>query len=156
MSDPLSKFRGDAAAKPQARVTGETGNRKKAYEPFDTSGKPCSYTEIRCILQPSQAPQSRFLMAVVFSADYDDAFSLIYSFMAVEVRGNNLKEIRRAIQNGRCEFIQEYHEEEFVKPPKNLPVIESIKFITGEKLDDILTAYKLDFIHIKQQKRASG
>lgn len=62
--------------------------------------------------------------------------------MAVEVRGRNLREIRRAIQSGRCEFIQEFQENEFVKPPKNDPVIESIKFITGEKLDDILSSYK--------------
>jgi hypothetical protein len=93
-------------------------------------------------MQPSQSPQSRFFMAVIFSADYDDAFTLIYSFMAVEIKGRNLKEVRRAIQNGRCEFIQEYHENEFVKPPKGVPMIESVKFITGEKLDDILSTYK--------------
>ncbi len=94
------------------------------------------------MLQPSQSPQSRFLMATVFSADYDEVFTLIYSFMAVEVRGRNLKDIRRAIQNGRCEFIQEYHENEFQKPGKDAPVIESIHFITGEKLDDILASHK--------------
>lgn len=98
--------------------------------------------EIRCILQPSQAPQSRFLMATIFSADFDETLTLIYSYMAVEVRGRNLKEARRAIQNGRCEFIQEYHENEFLPPGKDAPVIESIRFIMGEKLDDILTSYK--------------
>lgn len=98
--------------------------------------------EIRCVMQPSQSPQSRFFMAAVFSADYDETVTLIYSFMAVEIRGRNLKEVRRAIQNNRCEFIQEYHEREFLPPGKNEPVIESIKFITGEKLDDILTSHK--------------
>lgn len=62
--------------------------------------------------------------------------------MAVEVRGRNLREVRRAIQLGRCEFIQQYHENAFTKPSKNDPVIESINFITGEKLDDILSMYK--------------
>ncbi|HEX6479363.1 MAG TPA: hypothetical protein VF043_11005 [Ktedonobacteraceae bacterium] len=94
------------------------------------------------MLQPSQSPQSRFFMAAVFSADYDDAFTLLYSFMAVEVKGRNLKEVRRAIQVGRCEFIQEYNENEFLKPGKDSPVIESIRFITGEKLDDILSTHK--------------
>jgi hypothetical protein len=93
-------------------------------------------------MQPSQAPQSRFLMAVVFSADYDEAFSLIYSFMAVEVKGKNLNQVRRAIQNGKCEFIQEYHENEFDKPAKNDPVIEAINFITGERLDYILASHR--------------
>ncbi len=81
-------------------------------------------------------------MAAIFSADYDENFTLIYSFMAVEVRGKNLKEVRRAIQNGRCEFIQEYHENEFQPPRPGQPVIESIHFITGEKLDDILASHK--------------
>lgn len=98
--------------------------------------------EIRCVTQPSQSPQSRFFMAAIFSSDYDNVFTMIYSFMAVEVRGRNLKEVRRAIQNNRCEFIQEYHENEFQKPDKNAPVIESIRFITGEKLDDILASHK--------------
>lgn len=80
-------------------------------------------------------------MAAVFSADFDDAFTLIYSFMAVEIKGRNLKEIRRAVQHGRCEFIQEYHQDDFLAPGENEPVIESIRFITGEKLDDILSAY---------------
>jgi len=42
----------------------------------------------------------------------------------------------------RCEFIQQYNENEFLKPGKEAPVIESIRFITGEKLDDILSTYK--------------
>lgn len=142
MNDPLSQFRREPTVKPQGRATGATGNRKKAYEPFDTTGKPCSYTEIRCIMQPSQAPQSRFLMAVVFSADYDEAFTLIYSFLAVEVKGRNLKEVRRAIQSGRCEFIQEYHENEFLPVGQGQPVIEAIRFITGNKLDDILSTFR--------------
>lgn len=81
-------------------------------------------------------------MAAVFSTDYDDAFTLLYSFMAVEVKGRNLKEVRRALQIGRCEFIQEYHENEFQNPGNDAPVIETIKFITGEKLDDILASHK--------------
>ena len=81
-------------------------------------------------------------MAAVFSADVDEAFMVIYSYMTVEIKGQNLREVRRAIQNGRCEFIQEFHENEFVKPSKGEPIIEAIKFITDEKLDDILSSYK--------------
>lgn len=81
-------------------------------------------------------------MAVVFSSDYDEAFTLIYSFMAVEIKGKHLREIRRSIQNSRCEFIQEFHANEFAPLAKGEPVIESIRFITGEKLDDILSTYR--------------
>jgi hypothetical protein len=138
LSDPLAQFRGQGQPKPAHQP--KTG--KRQYEAYDKKGKPCPYTEILCVSQPSQSPQSRFFLAAVFSADFDDAFTLLYSFMAVEVKGRNLKEIRQAVQNGRCEFIQEYNENEFLPPGKGEPVIESIRFIAGEKLEDILSAYK--------------
>jgi hypothetical protein len=139
LNDPLSQFRRKETLPP---ITNTTIPGKRLYEAYDKSGRPCAYTEIRCVMQPSQSPQSRFFMALIFSSDFEDAFTLIYSFMAVEVKGKNLREVRRAIQNGRCEFIQEFHEEEFQAPGKNEPVIDSIKFVAGEKLEDILTAYK--------------
>ncbi len=137
MSDPLGRFRqGQHAAVNQT----ETG--KKPYEAYDKSSKPCPYTEILCVSQPSQSPQARFFLAAVFSADFDEAITLLYSFMAVEIKGRHLKEVRQAIQNGRCGFIQEYDENTFLPPAKNAPVIESIRFIAGEKLDDILSTHK--------------
>jgi hypothetical protein len=134
-NDPLEKFR-----QGQPKTITRTG--KKPYEAYDNKGRLFPYTEILCVSQPSQSPQSRFFLAAVFSADFDDSFTLLYSFMAVEIKGKNLKGARQAIQNGRCEFIQEYDETEFLPPAKGEPVIESIRFIAGEKLDDILSAYR--------------
>lgn len=142
MGDQLSRFRRNETPAKAASSTAANNTGKRPYEAYDTISKTFPYMEIRCLLQPSQSVQSRFLMAVVFSADFDETFTLIYSFMAVEVRGRNLREIRRAIQNGRCEFIQEYHANEFLPPGKDAPVIESIQFIAGEKLDEILTSHK--------------
>jgi hypothetical protein len=115
---------------------------KKIYEAFDKKGCQSPYLEIRCVLKPSQAPQSRHLMDVVYSTDFDNGFTLLYSFMAVEVRGTNLKDVRRAIQYGRCEFIQEFHENEFAHPQQGEPMITSINFITGDKMGDILSTYE--------------
>jgi len=143
MNDPLSQFRREQTTLTTTNnKASKTGTRKKPYEAFDSTGKPSPYTEIRCVLQPSQSPQSRFFMGAVFSIDYNDAFTLIYSFMAVMVKGRNLKEVRRAIQMSCCEFIQEYNENEFLKPGKDTPMIASIQFITDEKLDDILLTHK--------------
>lgn len=142
MSDQLSRFRREAVARPSSPAKESAG--KRIYEAFDTTGKPSPYTEIRCIMQPSQSLQGRFLTAVIFSADFDNAFTLLYSFIAVEVKGRNLREVRRAIQSGRCEFIQEYHENEFQEANKTTPIIETIKFITGERLDDILASHKAE------------
>jgi hypothetical protein len=146
MSDPLSQYRkAQPAAPPRAagdsRKPAQASTAKKTYEAFDKRGRPSPYLEIRCVLQPSQALQSRYLMDVVYSADFDDGFTLLYSFMAVEVRGANLKEVRRAIQSGQCEFIQEFHDNEFAQPQQTEPVITSVNFITGDKLGDILSTY---------------
>ena len=140
MGDQLSRFRREQPATRADTPIATVG--KRTYEAFDKTGRPSLYTEIRSIMQPSQSPQFRFFIAAVFSTDYDDNFTLIYSYMAVEIKGKHLKEVRRAIQNGRCEFIQEFHKNEFIPPGKGEPVIESIKFITGEKLDDILSSYR--------------
>jgi hypothetical protein len=115
---------------------------KKPYKAFESTGKPSPSTEFRCVLQPSQAPQSRFFMAVVFSSDGNDAFTLLYSYMAVEVKGRNLRAVRRALQLGCCEFVQQYHESAFTKPGKGDPVIESIHFHMGEKLDELVSVYR--------------
>lgn len=99
MNDPLAQFRQE---QPKAGKQTRTG--KKPYEPYDKKGKPCPYTEILCVSQPSQSPQSRFFLTAVFSADFEEAFTLLYSFMAVEIKDKHLKEVRQAVQNGRCEF----------------------------------------------------
>ena len=115
---------------------------KKRYEAYDKQGRSSLYTDILCVTQPSQSPQSRYLLSVIFSADIDEAFTLIYSFLAVEIKGRNLKAARRAIASERCEFIPEYHEKEFLEPGKDEPMITSIRFITGSSLDDMLSSYR--------------
>jgi hypothetical protein len=137
LSDPLAQFRRE---QPKAAPPAKTG--KKPYEAYDKNGRPCPYTEILCISQASQSPQFRFFLAAVFSADFDDAFTLIYSFLAVEIKGRHLKAVRQAVQSGKCEFIQEYDETIFLPPARGEPVIESIRFIAGEKLEDILSAHQ--------------
>ena len=112
------------------------------YEAFDKRGRPSPYLEIRCVHQPSQAPQSQYLIDVLYRADVDDSFVLLYSFMAVEVRGASLTDVRRAIQQSQCEFIQEFHKDVFSQPQQVEPVIESIKFVTGKMLDSILSSYQ--------------
>src|SRR5450755_126577 len=114
---------------------------KKRYAAFDTRGKASPHLEIRCATQPSLAPQSRYLMNTIYSAYFDTSFILLYSFMAVKIQGRNLKSIRRALQHGHCQFIQEFHDKDFLEPLPDEPVITSIEFITGAKLDDILSAY---------------
>ena len=74
------------------------------------------YLEIRYVIHPSHTAQLQYLIDVVFNMNLDEGFTLLYSFMMVEVKRQNLKEICHAIQMGCCEFIQEYHDNEFLFP----------------------------------------
>lgn len=139
MNDPLSPYRREPSP---ARSARQTRAGKKLYEAFDTRGRSSPYLEIRCVQSPSQALQSRYLMDVIYSADGEDGFTLLYSFLAVEIRGTNLKDVRRAIQNGQCEFLQEFYDDVFARPSRTEPIITSAHFITGEKLDAILSPYE--------------
>lgn len=116
--------------------------KKKRYAAFDTRGKAFPYLEIRCVTKLSHAPQFKCFIKTIPGTDFDHSFTLLYSFMAVEIRGRNLDAMRRAIQTGHCEFIQEFHDWDFLQPLPGWPVIESIEFITGEKLDDILSVHQ--------------
>lgn len=125
----------------QKASTGQQSKAKKMYEAFDTKGRSSPFLEIRCVLTPSQAPQFRYLMDVVYSTGGDDGFTLIYSFMAAEIKGVHLKDMRRAIRLGACEFIQEWHENEFALLQRGEPMITSVTCTTGEKLDALLSSY---------------
>ena len=80
------EYKRPVSAVPQGTDNQDSGKRqqgqqnrdwKETLRAFDSTGKPSLYTEIRCVLQPSESPQSRFFMAAVFSADYDDALTLL-------------------------------------------------------------------------------
>lgn len=61
INDPLVQFRKEHTIRTAANdnKASKIGTGKKPYEAFDSTGKPSLYTEIRCVLQPSQSPQSR-------------------------------------------------------------------------------------------------
>ncbi|GAC1392942.1 MAG: hypothetical protein NVS4B11_24340 [Ktedonobacteraceae bacterium] len=95
MNDPLAQFR---QGQPQARVANKsTRTGKKAYEAYDKKGKPCPYTEILCISQPSQSPQSRFFLAAVFSADEGAKIEVPLDIVMSLLRPDALEKLRNYI-----------------------------------------------------------
>jgi hypothetical protein len=81
---------------------------------------------IHCAAQPSRYPAYSSLLDIIHDHDFDKAFTLIYSFMMVEVTGNHLGAIVQAISLGNCERIHEYHRKLYDSPGPNQPIIESI------------------------------
>lgn len=82
---------------------------------------------ICCATQPSHYPAYSSLLNIIFDHDFDRAFTLVYSFMLVEVTGTRLGAVVHAISYGNCERINEYHRKLHDPPASDSPVIEGIR-----------------------------
>lgn len=71
-------------------------------------------------------------MDVSFNGEFGTELVLIYSFLVVKIKGKNMQALTRSILEGNCTFIQDYHENEFIPPAKDKPVIESIEIVVRE------------------------
>ena len=86
---------------------------------------------IRCATQPSRFPAYSSLLDIIHDHDFDKAFTLVYSFMLVEVTGSRLGAIVHAISSGSCERIHEFHKKLHDAPTADEPIIDSIKIISA-------------------------
>lgn len=90
----------------------------------------CGSIRSDCIFvapQPSHYPAYSSLLNIIHDHDFDKGFTLVYSFMLVEVTGTHLGAIVRAINHGNCERITEYHRKLYDPPASDAPIVESIK-----------------------------
>jgi hypothetical protein len=79
---------------------------------------------------PSRFPNYGYLLDISFDHHLQSAFTLIYTFMIVEVTGSNLGPVVHSISLGNCERIREYHPKVYDPPAQGEPLIEKIQ-ITG-------------------------
>ena len=127
MSDnPLSRYRRQGAPEtpPVTEKPAEPG--LKPYQAFDPQDRNLSL-DIHRVLGPTYSPSYAYLLNVAYDNEYFTNFVLYYTFMRVEVRGKNLREVIKAIKIRKCEYIQDFHPEEYEPPREGEPVIESIE-----------------------------
>lgn len=98
----------------------------RAYMAFEVREHPLRL-HICCAAQASHYPAYSSLLNIIHDHDFDKAFTLVYSFMLVEVTGTHLGAIVHAINYGNCERINEYHRKLYDPPAPDAPLIESIK-----------------------------
>ena len=124
---PLEKYRRQGA--PEAPVVtaepGEPGE-LKPYQAFDPQDRNLSL-DIHRVLGTSYSPSYAYLLNVAYDNEYFTNFVLYYTFMRVEVRGKNLREVIKGIKLRRVEYIQDFHPEEFAPPAEGEALIESIE-----------------------------
>lgn len=99
----------------------------RAYAAFEVRQEHPQRLHICCATQPSRYPAYSSLLDIIHERDFDRAFTLVYSFMLVEVTGNHLGAIVHAIANGNCARITEYHAKLYDRPGADAPIIESVK-----------------------------
>jgi hypothetical protein len=97
----------------------------RAYVALEVREHPARL-HICCATQPSHYPAYSSLLNIIHDHNFDKAFTLVYSFMLVEVTGNHLGAIVHAINFGNCERINEYHAKLYDRPAADDPIIESV------------------------------
>jgi hypothetical protein len=82
---------------------------------------------------PSRFPNYHYLLDISFDHHLQSAFTLIYTFMIVEVTGSNLEPVVHAISLGNCERIRECHPKLHHRPGQGEPVIEKIQITAADE-----------------------
>jgi hypothetical protein len=107
----------------------------RTYIPFDIRDH-AERMHIHCATQPSRYPSYHHLLDIIFDHNFQGAFTLVYSFMVVEVTGQNLGEVVHAISYGNCGCIREYHKKLYEPPAPNMSVIESVTILAAAYATD--------------------
>jgi hypothetical protein len=81
---------------------------------------------ICCSSQPSHYPAYSSLLNIIHDHNFDKAFTLVYSFMLVEITGHNLGPLVHAISYGNCDRINQFHSKIHDRPEANDAIIETI------------------------------
>ena len=104
----------------------------RAYVAFETSDRAERLHIVRAA-GPSRFPSYSYLLDISFDHHLQSAFTLIYTFMIVEVTGRNLETVVHAIGLGKCNCFREYHPKLYDRPAEGEPFIEKITITAADE-----------------------
>jgi hypothetical protein len=107
----------------------------RAYVAFEIRERADRLHIMRCA-GPSRFPSYSYLLDISFDHHLESAFSLIYTFMILEVTGSNLGPVVHAISSGNCERIREYHPKIYDQPARGEPLIEKIQITAVDEKEE--------------------
>jgi hypothetical protein len=120
---------GPPGAPPEARSAVPPN---RAYVAFEIQERTDRLHIMRCA-GPSRFPNYNYLLDISFDHHLQSAFTLIYTFMIVEVTGSNLWPVVDAISHGNCERIREYHPKLYDHPALGEPLIEKVQITAADE-----------------------
>ena len=103
----------------------------RMYKAFDVKENP-TRMHIRTALQGSFYPSYHYLRDMRFGHDFQSIFTLIYTFMTVEVTGEILAPVVHAIDAGDCKRIYEFHSRLYDPPERGATIIRGIRLLSEE------------------------
>jgi hypothetical protein len=127
--EKLLPLKAPPEARPAARPAAP---RERAYVAFEIREHADRLHIIRGA-GPSRFPNYHYLLDISFDHHLQSAFTLIYTFMIVEVTGANLEPVVYAISSGNCERIREYHPKLHDRAGQGEPVIEKIQITAADE-----------------------
>ncbi len=139
MTDPLAQFRKSSAA----AGSGGGSSPKEEYAAFAAKDR-VARLRVRRRGAVTRSPGYSHLLDVVYDGSHGTSFVLVYTFMMVLVRGQNLQMLVAALEGGMVDFIQEFDSSRWVKPSdKSAAVIESIEIEVQESGTSVAEAETL-------------
>jgi hypothetical protein len=130
MADPLETFRRRPVAPTPTKTAASSGVREP-YQAFGTKDK-LGRLDIRTNDGLCHAPAYNYLLDVSYDRRSYTSILLVFSFMLVRIRGQNLKPLIDAIKLHTCEFIAEFDPKEFDRPADpDATVVEGVTIQTG-------------------------
>ncbi|HEV2693072.1 MAG TPA: hypothetical protein VG347_09285 [Verrucomicrobiae bacterium] len=135
--DPLAAYRKQPLS---GGETSKKGKENGGYVAFDAKDK-VDRLRIRRAAGPTRSPGYHYLLDVAYDGDYGTNFVLVYTFMMVMVKGQNLKSVIFALETGTADYIQEFDGSKWEKPTdKAAPFIESIEVIVQDSRTSVAAA----------------
>jgi len=104
----------------------------REYKAFETRDH-AACIDIKCATGPSHYPAYSSLLNVIYDHHFGKAFTMVYSFMLVEITGSNLSPIVHAISFRNCERITEFHTKLHDRPAQSEPIVESVRITAAIK-----------------------
>lgn len=139
MSDPLARFRraGTGPSEPREDEATPAGGRER-YEAFGTKDRLRALDIL--MRRVGCSPTYNYLIDVSWTLETETSFIVLFSHLAVTVRGRNLGEVVKALRLRKCEFIQQFNPDRHEHPSEDAPVIEAIEIVHSKdvpKLDEM-------------------
>ncbi len=103
----------------------------RVYKAFEVKDNP-KRLHIRTALQGSFYPSYHYLRDMRFGHDLESIFTLIYTFMTVEITGVHRAPIVHAIDSEDRKRIHEFHSRLYDPPARGEPIIERIRILSEE------------------------